>query len=154
MNALCLANLFFAGILAGMEVAIHYGYGAAPEILSDQSQILLRQALVRKLRVLVPSFFVPALVSGIALAVLDNSAPGRWFRWAGLLSMLVWIITRAIMTVPVNKATLAWDPASPPQNWRALVERTEICHVIGAWAAVIAFACFLTAVAFRLPQSS
>jgi len=40
---------------------------------SDSSQIQLRQALLLKLRVLVPAFFVPTAVSGVAIAVLDGS---------------------------------------------------------------------------------
>ncbi len=52
-------NLFFAGMLAGIETAVHYGLGAPLTDLSEQSQIQLRQVLVLKLRVLVPVFFVP-----------------------------------------------------------------------------------------------
>ena len=59
-------NLFFAGMLAGVETAVHYGLGAPPKALSEQSQIQLRQVLVLKLRVLVPVFFVPTLSSAIA----------------------------------------------------------------------------------------
>ncbi len=47
-------NLFFAGILAGIEIVIHYGLRAPTEVLDEQSQIQLRQALVLRLRVLVP----------------------------------------------------------------------------------------------------
>jgi hypothetical protein len=69
-------NVFFAGMLAGVEFVIHYGLRAPAEILDEQSQLQLRQALVLRLRVLVPAFFVPAAVSGIALTVLDGAAPG------------------------------------------------------------------------------
>ena len=63
-------NLFFAGMLAGIEFVIHYGLRGPSEILDEQSQLQLRQALVMRLRVLVPAFFVPAAVLGIALTVL------------------------------------------------------------------------------------
>jgi hypothetical protein len=65
-------NLLFAGILAGMEIAIHYGLHAPIKVLSDQSQLQLRQALVRRLRVLVPAFFLPAALSG------DRRSGSRW----------------------------------------------------------------------------
>ena len=149
-NMLDFVNLFFAGILAGIEIAIHYGLHPPPKVLSDQSQIQLRQALVLRLRVLVPAFFVPTAISGIAVAVLDRAAPGLWFRCAGIVGVLVWIVIRVIGTVPINSATLTWESGAPPKNWRALVDRAERFHILGVWAAVMAFASFLTAVALKL----
>jgi hypothetical protein len=143
-------NLFCAGILAGIEIVIHYGLRAPAEVLDEQPQIQLRQALVRRLRVLVPAFFVPTAVSGIAMTVLDGAAPGFGFRCAGVLAVLTWISIRVIGTVPINSATLTWQPGAPPKNWRALVNQAERFHIAGAWAAVMAFAFFLTAVALRL----
>jgi hypothetical protein len=99
-------NLFFAGMLAGVETAVHYGLGAPPKALSEQSQIQLRQVLVLKLRVLVPVFFVPTLSSAIAVAAIDGSGPGLWLRYTGLLALLIWIVIRVIRTVPINSATL------------------------------------------------
>jgi hypothetical protein len=149
-NMLDFVNLFFAGILAGIEIAIHYGLHPPPKVLSDQSQIQLRQALVLRLRVLVPAFFVPTAVSGIAVAVLDRAAPGLWFRCAGIVGVLVWIVIRVIGTVPINSATLTWESGAPPKNWRPLVDHAERFHILGVWAAVMAFASFLTAVALKL----
>jgi hypothetical protein len=149
-NMLDFVNLFFAGILAGIEIAIHYGLHPPPKVLSDQSQIQLRQALVLRLRLLVPAFFVPTAVSGIALAVLDRAAPGLWFRCAGIVGVLVWMVIRVIGTVPINSATLTWESGAPPKNWRALVDHAERFHILGVWAAVMAFASFLTAVALKL----
>jgi hypothetical protein len=146
-------NLFFAGILAGMEIAIHYGLAATPEVLSDQSQIQLRQALILRLRVLVPAFFVPTALTGIAVAILDGSSHGLWFRCAGLLAVLVWIAIRVIGTVPINSATLTWDAGAPPKDWKSRVDHAERFHIIGVWAAVMAFAFFLTAVALMLQVS-
>jgi hypothetical protein len=143
-------NLFFAGMLAGIEFVIHYGLRAPAEILDEQSQLQLRQALVLRLRVLVPAFFVPAAVLGIALTVLNSAAPGFWFRCAGVVAILTWIVIRVIGTVPINSATLTWQPSAPPKNWKALVNHAERFHIVGVWAAILAFAFFLTAVALQL----
>ncbi len=143
-------NLFFAGILGGIEIVIHYGLRAPAEVLDEQSQLQLRQALVLRLRVLVPAFFVPTAVSGIAVTILDGTAPGFWFRCAGVLAILIWILIRVIGTVPINSATLTWQPSAPPENWRALVNHAERFHIVGVWAAVLAFAFFLAAVALKL----
>ena len=143
-------NVFFAGMLAGIEFVIHYGVRGPAEILDEQSQLQLRQALVLRLRVLVPAFFVPTAVLGIALTVLNAGTPGFWFRCAGVVAILTWIVIRVIGTVPINSATLTWQPSAPPKNWKALVNHAERFHIVGVWAAVLAFAFFLTAVALKL----
>ena len=143
-------NLFFAGMLAGIEFVIHYGLRGASESLDDQSQLQLRQALVLRLRVLVPAFFVPTAVLGIALTVLNSAAPGFGLRCAGVVAILTWIVIRVIGTVPINSATLTWQPSAPPKNWKALVNHAERFHIVGVWAAVLAFAFFLIAVALKL----
>ena len=146
-----LANLFFTGILAGIEIAIHYGVRLPAEVLSDQAQLQLRQALVLRLRVLVPAFFVPTALSGIAVTVLGRAAPGFWIRCAGVFAVLTWTWLRIIGTVPINSATVTWSLDAPPQDWKARVNRAERFHIVGVWAAVMAFACFLTALALNWP---
>ena len=146
-------NVFFVGMLAGVEFVIHYGVRGADEVLDERSQLQLRQALVLRLRVLVPAFFVPTALSGIAVTVLDGFDPGFWFRCAALLALLIWIWIRIIGTVPINSATLAWQLDAPPANWKAQVNHAERFHIVGVWAAVMAFAFFLTAVALKLTAS-
>jgi hypothetical protein len=145
VNALHFANLFSAGILAGIEIAIHYGLYPATPALSDQSQFQLRQALVLRLRVLVPTFFVPAGLSGIAVAFLDGTVFDLWINRAGMLALIIWVVTRVIGTVPINRATLRWQAGAPPVDWKAQVDHAERFHIVGVWAAVMAFAFFLAA---------
>ena len=149
-NILDLVSVFFAGMLAGIEFVIHYGLRTSAELLNEHSQLQLRQALVLRLRVLVPAFFVPTAALGIALTFLNSSAPGFAFRCAGVAALLTWIAIRVIGTVPINSATLTWNPGAPPKNWQVQVDHAERFHIVGVWAAVLAFACFLTAVALKL----
>ncbi len=144
------AALFFAGILAGMEFVLHYGVTGPSRVLDEHAQLQLRQALVLRLRLLVPAFFLPTLLSAIAVTVLAGSAPGFWFRCVGLLALLIWIVIRVVGTVPINSATLTWQPDAPPTNWKALVAHAERFHDVGVWAVVLAFALFLTATALKL----
>jgi len=143
-------NVFFAGMLAGIEFVIHYGLRAPAEMLDEQSQLQFRQALVLRLRVLVPAFFVPTAVSGIVLTALAGAVPGFGFRCAGVATILIWIGIRVIGTVPINSATLTWQPSAPPKTWKAQVNHAERFHIVGVWAAVLAFALFLTAMALKL----
>lgn len=143
-------NLFLTGILAGMEIVIHYGLHGPAQKLPETSQIRLRQALVLRLRILVPAFFVPAALSGLAVAILDGAGPGLWLRCAGLACGLVWIAIRVVGTVPINSATLTWNAEAPPADWKARVRRAERFHILGVWAAVLGFAFFLASAALVL----
>jgi hypothetical protein len=146
-----LATLAFVGILAGMEIAIHYGIREPAQSLNEHCQLQLRQALVLRLRILVPAFFLPAVVSGIADVVLNSTTgAGYLFRCLGMVCVFAWIATRVIGTVRINQISLTWDIAAPPKNWRALIDRAERFHVVGAWAALAALASFLAALGLKL----
>src|SRR5436189_5203478 len=85
-------NLFFAGMLAGIEFVIHYGLRGPSEILDDHSQLQLRQALVMRLRVLVPAFFAPTALLGIALTVLSGGITSFLFWCTALLDVYCMIM--------------------------------------------------------------
>jgi uncharacterized membrane protein len=150
VTILTFANVFFVGMLAGIEFVIHYGVRGAAERLEERPQLQLRQALVLRLRVLVPAFFIPAALLGIAVTVLSGFDSGFWFRCAALLALLIWVVIRVIGTVPINSATISWQLDAPPQDWKAQVTQAERFHIVGVWAVVLAFAFFLTAVALQL----
>jgi hypothetical protein len=135
-------ELLFVGLLAGFEIAVHYGIGAPPPALPEAYQIVLRQAMVRRLRVLAPIIFLPSLLLAVMITIQKRHTAGR-LRYTVIGMLLVWIAIRIVRTVPVNSATLQWNPDAPPTNWRSLVERTERYHVVAAWAAIIAFLCSL-----------
>ena len=147
LTVLDLINVFFAGMLAGMEFVIHYGLRGPSEQLPDRAQLQLRQALVKRLRVLVPAFFAPTLVLGIALTFLNTATSGFVFRCIAVIAVFTWIVIRVIGTVPINSATVDWQLSAPPRDWKAQVKRAERFHIVGVWATVVTFACFLTALA-------
>ena len=143
-------SLFFAGVLAGEELVVCYGVRAPVASLAAAPHIQLRQAMVRRLRVLVPVMFVSTAVSAAAVAALEGAAPGLGFRCAGVAALLTWILVTLFGTVPINEAVLSWQPNAPPKDWRARVRRWGALDTVRCWAAVIAFACFLTAAALRM----
>jgi hypothetical protein len=136
-------TLLCAGLLAGFEVAVHYGFGSPPRSLNDAAQILLRQAMILRLRILAPVLFIPTLLLGICLTIQEAHRAAVPFDSCALALLGVWIVIRILRTVPVNSATSGWNPEKPPLEWRELIERTERFHVVAAWAAVLAFMCFL-----------
>ena len=118
-------GLFCAGVLAGAEFIVCFGVRSTITVLDEQPQVQLRQALIRRLRVLVLAIYEPTLLSAVAVTVLADTGDGFVFRCMGLLAVLVWTVTTFVGTVPINKATLTWRPDAPPTQWRAVVSRWE-----------------------------
>jgi hypothetical protein len=143
-------NLFFAGILAGMETVIHYGIRQPTEILEEKAQIQLRQAMILRLRWLVPAFFVPTAITAIVITTLEHNSRGVAFCYAGLVAILVWVLVRVIGTVRINSATLEWEADAPPKDWRAQSANSERFHIVGTWAAILTFGFFLVVAGLRL----
>jgi len=146
-------NLFFAGLLAGIEFVIHYGFRAPAEVLDERAQLQFRQAMVLRLRVLVPAFFFPTALTGLAVTVLNGGVSGFWLRVVGMLAMLLWIMIRVVGTVGINSDTLTWQLDAPPTNWKARVDSAERYHNVGVWAVILTFTLFLTAMALQFVVS-
>ncbi|MDH6115141.1 putative membrane protein [Kitasatospora sp. MAP12-15] len=152
-------NLFFAGLLAGMEFVVRFGVRGPLAALEERAQLQLRQALIRTLRVVVPAAYLPTIVSGVVVTALygtgagagagANSGIALGFRCAAVLAMVVWTLATFGGTVPINAAVLDWQPGALPQNWRELIRRWERLDTVRTWAAVAAFACFLVAASQR-----
>ncbi|HUC87660.1 MAG TPA: hypothetical protein VMR95_00740 [Candidatus Binatia bacterium] len=143
-------SLFFAGMLAGIETVIHYGIRKPTELLDEKPQIELRQAMILRLRWLVPAFFVPTALTAIVVTVLEHSKQGAVFLYAGLLAIVVWILVRVLGTVRINSATIEWSATTPPKDWKQQIASSERFHIVGTWAAILAFIFFLIATAMRL----
>ena len=145
------ATVFFAGLLAGALFVIDYGVGhAVATVVDEQAHILVRQALILRLRVLVPAIFVPTILLGVTITVLDGVDPGFAFRLAGLLVVLTCFLLTLMGTAPINQTIRNWQPSAPPKNWRTLISQWERLDRARTWAAVTAFALFLTAMALKL----
>ena len=138
-------NLLCAGLLAGVEFVIRYGVRAPLTTLDPQSEIQLRQTLIRRLRVVVPAIFGLAFLSGIGVTFREGRGTGFGFRCAGLLALVAFISITPGGTVPLNKAVLTWKATAPPDAWRAMIKRWERLDTVRTWAAVAAFGTFLMA---------
>jgi uncharacterized membrane protein len=149
VNLLQFINVLSAGLLAGEEFVIRYGARGPIADLDQAAHIQLRQALIRTLRVLVPGAFGIALLSGIADTLLGGSRLEMALRCGGLFALVCFISITLGGTVPINEAVLNWNPASPPTEWRALIERWERLDTLRTWAAIAAFCFFVAAVTMR-----
>jgi hypothetical protein len=145
VDVLLFLNLLCAGILAGIEIAIHYALHSASEQLAERPQIQLRQALILRLRWLVPAFFLPTTITAVAVIILKHSSTVIILHLLGIACIVIWILVRIIATVRINAATLEWNINAPPTNWKAKITHAERFHIIGTWAAIMIFVLFLAA---------
>ncbi len=138
-------SVFGAGLLAGEEFVIRYGVRGPLARLEQEPHIRMRQGLIRTLRILVPAILLPTLLSAVAVTIVDGAGAGAGlvFRCVAILALLAWVAITLRGTVPINEAALDWDPAAPPGDWRALVDRWEDLNSVRAWLAVGAFALLL-----------
>jgi hypothetical protein len=132
-------SVLFAGLLAGEEFVIRYGVRSPLASLDDQSHIQFRQALIYRLRILVPAIYVLTLLSAVAVTVLDGTNGGVAFRGAAIAALAAWIAVTLGGTVPINEAVLEWSASAPPATWRTQVDRWEHLNTVRASAAGIAF---------------
>jgi uncharacterized membrane protein len=153
VDVVSLIGVFCAGLLAGEEFVIRYGVRGPLATLDDRPHILLRQALIRTLRVLVPVMFLLTLVFAVAGTALDGIGPGFPYRCAGILALLIWIAVTLGATVPINAAALEWDASAPPITWKMQVDRWERLNTVRTWAAVVAFALILTGLTLTIARS-
>jgi uncharacterized membrane protein len=144
-------GLFLAGILAGEEFIVRYGVQPALSALEDRTHIQARQALVRRLRVLVPIIMIPTVLVGIAVIIFSGTGGGIAFRWAGVIALITFVLLSFLGTVPINIQVDSWQVDNPPPDWKATVERWKRIDVFRSSAAIIAFGCFLIALAVQVP---
>lgn len=138
-EALRIATLVFAGLLAGEEFIVRWGVAPALRALDDGAHVAARIALVRQLRVVVPALIVPTVVTSTVAAPWAGTAAA----WAGLGVLVVFVLCSAFGTVPINMAVSEWAAADPPADWRATVRRWEAIDVARSSAAVVGFALLL-----------
>jgi hypothetical protein len=140
------AGLFLIGVLAGEELIVRYGLHPALSRLDDHAHLLARQALVRRLRVVVPSVMLPAAALAVAVLVV-GTGPGLALRWATLLAMAGFLLLSFLGTVPINIQVDGWRADAPPPGWQAVIRRWARIDVLRSTAATTAFLFAVLAVA-------
>ncbi len=139
--ALPYATLFFLGLLAGVECLVMFGLRGPLKVLPVEPQIVMRQALVRRLRVVVPMVAMTGVVLSVAMTMREFTL----WRGYGLGCVVTWMLATFFGTVPINKALLSWRAEAPPVNWQAKVRLWENLDTVRMLSAVAAFALFLAA---------
>jgi uncharacterized membrane protein len=98
------------------------------------------------LHVLAKATLLPALVSGLALLVL-NPLHGTVFALTlvALLCLAGALVVTLRVNVPINDDQMTWNVQGPPSNWAAVRDRWQVAHIVRTSLAVIAFCCQIIA---------
>lgn len=144
MSALEAVVVVLAGVLAGEELAVRWGLQPALDALGDRAHLEARQALIRRLRVLVPAVMLPTVALSLLVLVLDRPVSVWWLGGTG--GLVAFVLASFLGTVPINIRVNDWDPAAPPADWRAVVSRWERVDVLRSSAAVAGFVLLLISV--------
>jgi uncharacterized membrane protein len=145
-----IVGLLFAGVLAGEEFIVRYGVQPSLSTMDDRPHLLARQALVRRMRYVVPALMIPTVLLGLAVAIAGGTGVGCVFRWIGFAALVAFVLFSFLGTVPINIKVNDWNPDAPPADWKAVVKRWQFIDVFRSSAALLAFVCFLIAVAREL----
>lgn len=143
-------GLILVGLLAGTELIVRYGVQPALTRLPDTAHVLARQALVQRLRVVVPILMVPTVGTAVAVLAVAGGREGLAFRWVGIVCLAAFLIIAFFGTVPINIQVNGWDPERPPADRKAVVGRWERLDVARSTAAIAAFVSFAMAIAVQL----
>jgi hypothetical protein len=128
------------GFWAGIEVVVCYVVRGSLTGLEPAPHIRLRQALIRRLRVLVPAVFLPATVLVVCLAVADGIG-----QVPVIAAIAAWAAVTFGGTVPLNQRVLEWRPDALPSGWPDVIARWERLDVVRCWAVVAALVLALVA---------
>jgi uncharacterized membrane protein len=153
MNAIALqaVAVSLAGLLAGEEFIVRYGIQPALRRLDDRAHVAARVALVRSLRIVVPSIMIPTVLAYVTMVIASSGGAGAGFRWAGLGALVAFVLFSFLGTVPINMKVIDWDADNPPPDWKAVMLRWQRIDVLRSTAAILAFLCVVIALAVQVP---
>ena len=119
------------------------GLGPASAALGPAQQVILRQQLIKRLRVLMtPFMLLPVVTSGTLLAF--NGKPGH--RAAGTAEFIFSVAAVAVtifVNVPLNWRFADWSAKNLPTDWHMYVRQWDRANSICFVLALAAFACAL-----------
>src|ERR1700739_3870514 len=129
-NVALVMNVFVTGILAGVLFLSALGLRPASAVLEPAQQIILRQYLINRLRMLMtPFMLLPIIASGVVLAT--HGISGNWtLAAAGFAFSVATVAVTVFVNVPLNWRFAAWSANNLPADWEIYVRRWDRANSI------------------------
>ena len=142
LDAASTLNTFGTGILSGVLWMSALGLGPASAVLGPAQQVVLRQQLIKRLRILMtPFMLLPIVTSGTLLAL--NGKPRRVVVAAGFISSVAAVAVTIFVNVPLNRRFARWSAKNLPADWHIYVHQWDRANSVRFVLALAAFACAL-----------
>ena len=139
------ADIFGTGVVAGAflmgTIAVHPAFAR----LDAPHHIVLRQEMIRRLQLFLPTFLLLPIPASIATLTFCH-APVSWPLDAlGCALSVATVGITAAVNGPLNRSFARWSPNALPRDWQRYVRRWNLAHSIRMAVALGAFACAIFA---------
>jgi uncharacterized membrane protein len=148
-DAVLIAAVLLAGLLAGNELATLVAFHPALRRLPLRAQVEAEQALTRRLGAIMPFYMTAALVAAIAAATASAGQPGFGLALAAAAALGLMLAITLTRNVPLNRRTEAFPTDGDERAWAAIRRPWERLHALRVALDLVAFACLVAALAAR-----
>ena len=147
---------FFALSITGFAACAEFGsYAFVHPVLRHlprEHHVFVEKGLLKTFGRVMPVLMTLCVVLSLACALSQQgaadggSAPNVVF-WIAAASFTAALVSTIAFNVPINAATGRWDPANPPEDWKAQRNRWEFFQAVRSWLLLIGFVllCLATA---------
>ncbi len=135
---------FVVIVVVGFTAAAEFGSYAFvhPVIrrLPPEYHVRVEQGLLRTFGIVMPPLMTGSLVLAITNAARGGTEGGPlWLRVAAAVAWGLGIVSTVLVNVPINLATLRWDPDAPPETWQRTRSRWEWFQGFRSWMYLVSF---------------
>ncbi|WP_116949770.1 anthrone oxygenase family protein [Jiangella endophytica] len=135
---------FVVIVVVGFTAAAEFGSYAFvhPVIrrLPPEHHVRVEQGLLRTFGIVMPPLMTASLVLAITNAARGGTEGGPlWLRVAAAVAWGLGIVSTVLVNVPINLATLRWDPDAPPESWQHTRSRWEWFQGFRSWMYLLSF---------------
>jgi uncharacterized membrane protein len=150
-----LTSAVSTGLFAGLLWTFAVGVDPMAATLDGPSYTRVWQTLIGTIdRGIWPVLLLAMLGPLVSLVAMRHSYRSRVFGLT-LLGFLLFafgvMVFTVTLNVPINNYVLSWNPDAPPADWMAARDRWDMLNWIRTPISIIAFICYLIALALPLP---
>lgn len=124
-------SLLLAALLVGNEFGVAAVVHPALSRLPPPVHIGSVAGIGRRSEKMMPVWMVLVMLSAIVVLMLhpERTSFSFYLTLAGAVCFAAVVAWSLLLNVPLNRRVVAWDPASPPDDWRDVRRRWDGLHV-------------------------
>lgn len=143
IDALRFANVALAGLAAGTILTVFLA--VMPRRHDPETAVRLNQAVSPRVNAYNRVLVVLALLTGVALAVVDDGSPERVATIVGVLALVGIVVIGVRVEAPVDATIKGWSPTALPADATTVLARWDSFHSVRTALAIVAFLALVVA---------